>query len=230
MPFEDTYNPTIHRINQAVRERAIYPDQDLTEPAPFLIQYQHPPSSLVANAEGKLEKLKSVADVKKVEERKKGRGKRGRDTGPAPLSGLDLDDLLSDRKKQKISEQNAIPEYKQMVAVGGDEQVKEAMKQLGAIARVTIGKSSLGNYGYDMALVQIGEMRTTALDLELPEPYNEFVIDLKKKLLNGELGSNRRDFWMKFRRNGFGLVTREDSEHSTVSSEEAKEVCCRTLT
>lgn len=64
MPFDDTYNPTIHRINQAVRERAIYPDQELSAPAPMLRQFQNPPESLISETESKLKKLVAVADVK----------------------------------------------------------------------------------------------------------------------------------------------------------------------
>jgi len=215
MPFDDTYNPTIHRINQAVRERAIYPDQALSDPAPILTQYQHPPQSLIADTEGKLKKLIALADVKKVDERKQGRGKRARDAGPKPLSGLDLEDLLSDRKKQKISEKNAIPEFKQMIdRSGGNDEIGDAIKQLGAIARVVIGKSSLGDSGYDIALRQIGEMRNTAVDLEVPEPYNDFAVELKKKLASGELGTDRKDFWFKFKRNGFGLITTDEVECS----------------
>jgi ATP-dependent DNA helicase 2 subunit 2 len=230
MPFEDTYNPTIHRINQAVRERAIYPKKNLNDPAPILTKYQHPPNSLLAGAEKSLQKLIAVADVKKVDERKKGRGKRGRDAGPQPLSGLDVDKLLRDRKKKTITENNAIPEFKQMVYDEDengerdlDTRVKEAMKQLGDITRDMIRKSSLGTTAYDMALRHISEMRTVAVELELPEPFNDFVIDLKEKISSGDLGE-RRDFWVRFKRSGLGLITQKESEYSKAGDEQVQEV------
>lgn len=233
MPFEDTYNPAIHRINQAVRQRAIYPDQELTEPAPILTKYQYPPRSLVADAESALQKLISLADVKKVDERKKGRGKRTRDSGPAPLSGINIDALLKDRKKTKITEINAIPEFKQMIspsepdAVPGNAQLAEAMKQMGEVTREVIRKSSLGGTGYDIALRQISEMRTVAVNLEIHEPYNEFVTDLKEKISSGALGE-RKDFWFKFKRAGFGLISQEESEYSEVNDKQAEEVSIHT--
>lgn len=161
-----------------------------------------------------------------VEERKKGRGKRARDNGPAPISGIDLDDLLSDRKKQKISSKNAIPEFKQMVEKTNDNNViGDAIRQLGEISRVIIASSSMGGNGYEISLRQIGEMRKTAVDLEVPEPYNEFVLDLKKRLINLELGTERRDFWSLFKRHGFGLITNTEVEFSKTTTDEAKEVC-----
>jgi len=66
MPFEDTYSPNIHRINQAIRHRAIYPGGDLPkEPAPILTKWQNPPEKLVADASESLERLIATAAVKK---------------------------------------------------------------------------------------------------------------------------------------------------------------------
>jgi ATP-dependent DNA helicase 2 subunit 2 len=160
-----------------------------------------------------------------VEERKKGRGKRGRGEGPAPLSGLDIDAILGGVKRQKLSRDNALPEFKQMMDAAEDNVAEgQAMKQMGDIVQAVIKDSSMGDTGYDIALRYIGEMRRTAVGLEIPEFYNEFAQDLKKKLVNSELGTDRQDFWLKYRRSELGLITSEETSYSKISDEEAKQV------
>lgn len=39
MPIEETYSPALHRINQAIRKRAIYPDGEISEPAEVLVKW-----------------------------------------------------------------------------------------------------------------------------------------------------------------------------------------------
>jgi len=55
MKIEDTYSPIIHRVNQAICQRAVYPDEEV----------KPPPSKLVAKATSELQTLIDVADVKK---------------------------------------------------------------------------------------------------------------------------------------------------------------------
>lgn len=161
-----------------------------------------------------------------VEERKKGRGKRNRGEGPAPLSGLDVDAILGGAKRQKLSRDNALPEFKQMIAAAEDNNAEgEAMKQMGDIVQAVIKDSSMGDTGYDIAVRYIGEMKRIAVELEIPEFYNDFAQDLKKKLANSELGTDRQDFWLKFRRSDLGLITTEQTSFSKISEEEAKQVC-----
>ena len=65
MPFEETFSPAIHRLNQAIRHRAMYPDDAVIEdPAKVLTQWEHPPVELVSQSAKKLEKLVKVAAVK----------------------------------------------------------------------------------------------------------------------------------------------------------------------
>lgn len=65
MPFEETFSPAIHRINQAIRHRAMYPDDTVIgEPAKVLNKWEHPPDDLVSKSAKKLEKLVKVAAVK----------------------------------------------------------------------------------------------------------------------------------------------------------------------
>lgn len=63
--ISDTFSPTIHRINQAVRRKAIEPNEPVKDPAEILIKYSKPPQDLVAASNPALEVLRTVAELKK---------------------------------------------------------------------------------------------------------------------------------------------------------------------
>lgn len=65
MPMSDTYSPVLHRIDQAIRWRAVHPNEPIPPPHEILVKYSKPPEELVISAKRKLEELASVADVKK---------------------------------------------------------------------------------------------------------------------------------------------------------------------
>lgn len=75
--LEDLYSPIIHRVNQAVRERAVDPEkkvEDILQAAPeVLTKYSEPPKELVAEAKTQIEALTKIADVKPGMFRKFGR-------------------------------------------------------------------------------------------------------------------------------------------------------------
>lgn len=65
MPIQETYSPTIHRINQAIRHRAIHPDGKIEPPADVLMQWSNPPAELIEKSASELNALQKAADVKK---------------------------------------------------------------------------------------------------------------------------------------------------------------------
>ncbi|OTB17870.1 hypothetical protein K445DRAFT_315609 [Daldinia sp. EC12] len=224
-PVEDVFCPSIHRINQVVRHRAIYADQPLPPVAPILLKYSNPPEDLMIKAKSKLEDLIAEASVKKVPPKAKGRRQKG--TKPEPISGLDIDALLNQpqNKRKKINPENAIPEFKQMVEYANDEpEIESAAKQMGTIIRSVI-TNSLGDSGYDRAIENLGVFRDTMVKWEMPALYNSFLKDLKNRLLSGELGGDRRELWwqMKGAKASLGLVDQSVSEPSNITPEEAAE-------
>lgn len=153
----------------------------------------------------------------------KAKGKRQRET-VKPISGLDVDALLGGEKKEEISPENAIPDFKRALNSSEEvEQIADATKQMGAIVQSLI-TDSFGDNKYAQAMESIGVMREELINLEEPGHYNEFVRDLKKKLLSGTLGGDRRDFWFKMRWAKLGLIIQSQSEASTITLEEADEV------
>ncbi len=47
MPVVDRYSPMVHRINQIIRQRAMYPEEPIGPPSDFLTKWSIPPADLV---------------------------------------------------------------------------------------------------------------------------------------------------------------------------------------
>lgn len=222
MPMNETYSPVLHRIDQAVRWRAVHPNEPIPPPYEILTRYSHPPDELVADSQRQLEKLIVAANVKKVPPKVRSR-KRNRNEAK-PLSGLDVDSLLGKTtKKPKISRHNAIPEFRQALDKAEDaSSIHDAVSQLATIIESQI-RDSFSDINYGRATEELSVMRDEMIEIEEPAVYNDFVRDLKRKLLAGELGGDRRDMWEEVRKNRLGLVEKGQSESSEVGEEEAKE-------
>jgi ATP-dependent DNA helicase 2 subunit 2 len=159
------------------------------------------------------------------------KGKRNRNREEVkPLSGLKIDELLSStRRETRISRDNAISEFKQMLdnADGADNAglIRDAAKQMGDITRELIKSHEGASAGtiVEQALENIRVMREEMLQYEDPDSYNKFIRALKKDLLNGNLGENRRELWLKIKWAKLGLIDNEVEEKSNVSVAEAHE-------
>lgn len=131
-------------------------------------------------------------------------------------------------KKQRISKENAIPEFKQLLRslafVETDEAIENAMKDMAQIVHSLI-KESFGDHNYDQALEDIGVMREQMVGFEMPKLYNDFLEDLKSRIKSESLGGDRRDMWTRIRSTGkLGLITADQSETSNVTKENAYKV------
>ncbi|RYO82584.1 hypothetical protein DL766_000202 [Monosporascus sp. MC13-8B] len=226
--IEDVYSVPLHRINQIVRHRAIYGGEEVPPIPPVLLKYSQPPEDLVEKSKAILEDLIETAGVKK--DKAKGRAQK-QDNKPKPLSGLDVDALLAQNNKRKtLDPDNAIPEFKQMVEnswetkdpEGAIKQIEDAVKQMGGIIQSLI-TDSLGDVAYDRVIEHIGVVRREMIVMEEPDFYNSFMRDLKKRLLQGELGGDRRELWWLIKGAKLGLIDSLVSESSKVTPEEAAE-------
>lgn len=151
------------------------------------------------------------------------KSKRSKDA-VKPLSGLDIDSLLGHERRLTISKENAIPEFKQMLASTEDfSGIENAVKQMSVIVCSLI-TNSFGDSGYGRAVEGLRVMREELMALEEPDLYNKFMKDLKKKILAGSLGGERRDMWWEVRKTRLGLIDNHRSEVSSVTEVEANEV------
>ena len=222
MNMTDIYSPVLHRIDQAVRWRAVHPTEPVPPPYEILTKYCNPPKELVAGATKKLQKLIAAADVKKVPPKAQSR-KRNRNE-IKPLSGLDVGALLGNNKpkKIKITRENPIPEFRQALdAAESVDALRDAVKQLSTIIETQI-RDSFGDIAYGKAVEELSTMRSEMIEMEEPEAYNEFIRTLKGKLLGEELDGDRRDMWFEIRRNKLGLIEKKMSDKSSVDEDEAK--------
>lgn len=160
----------------------------------------------------------------------KAKGKRGRKEITKPLSGLDVESLLGREKRRKLSASNAIPSFKQMLETAEDVKViLDAAKQMGNIIYELI-RTSLGDQWYAQALENLTALREQMIEFEEPGVYNDFIRELKAKLLRDELGSGRKDLWFQVtREKKLGLIDRETAPASDVWEEEAASVCISPL-
>ncbi|KAK5455007.1 ATP-dependent DNA helicase yku80 [Exophiala xenobiotica] len=218
MAMEDTFSPVLHRIEGAIKYRAIHgPDKLPDEPEAFKV-YREQPKELQERSKAALATLIEAADVKKVPQRAKGR-RRYRET-EKPMSGLNVDELLGKAKRDHLSPENAIPEFKQMLARGDNlDRMKDIVQEMATILEGWIRTSYGDNYG--KVLEGLGTVREEMLDLEEPGLYNDVMRDLKKKILAEKLGGNRGMLWFQIRKNKLGLISNETSELSNVTPEEA---------
>ena len=244
--MDETYSPVLHRMHQAIRWRAARPMEEIPPPYPAITRPSRPPEELISAAKPFLDVVQAEGDVKKgivfvptlmarpVREMSHANSlpdlvppkqlarKRARDT-VKPLSGLDVDELLNREKRRRISPDNAVPEFKQMLATSEDPQViSDAAKQMSTLVQDWI-KRSFGDSGYGRAIEGIRVMREELNEFEEPAMFNDVMRDLKKQLLAGELGGDRAEMWWLIRVNRLGLIDKRLNSASEVTEEEAKQ-------
>ncbi|THX20790.1 putative Ku family DNA helicase [Aureobasidium pullulans] len=213
-PIEDTFSPALHRVSHVIRSRAIHPDEKLPPISEILIKYSKPPQERNRFSQGNHSSSRLPP---------KSKSKRGRRDAPKPLSGLDVTALLSNPSGTiKLSPQNAVPEFRQVLDGGKLEEAEPAFQQLGKIIRDFI-KNSVGGSGYARALEAMRVMREEASDLEIPDAYNDFVRNLKTAILKEELNGDRKDMWFMIRANRMGLIQSKECGSSEIGEDEAKE-------
>jgi len=65
IPLEDSFSPLLHRIEQAIRWRAVHPNEPLPPPSEKLVQFSKPPKDVQEHAKKYLDRVIKAADVKK---------------------------------------------------------------------------------------------------------------------------------------------------------------------
>ena len=245
MAIDEPFNPLIHRIKHAVKERAIYPDGPVPPIPKILTKFSVPPEDVVESAQPQINTLIEAAEVKKGKildshmsttmltiiplVPPKAKGRRQREV-VKPLSGLDIDALLGPAEgkdsgeRKPISASNAIPEFRRVLDSADQmRQIEDAAKQMGGIIRDLIS-SDFGGSKDDRVLEHLGAMREGLTNLEEPDLYNTFIKDLKNQMLSGALEGDRREMWWKIRKAKLGLIDNKMLDVSEVTEEEAKEV------
>lgn len=139
-----------------------------------------------------------------------------------PLSGLDVQTLLSRQKRQKITVDNAIPEFKQaLTATDSTDGVMKVTREMGDTVRALL-KRSTGNSTWAQAGEYLRTMRTELINLVEPDVYNNFIEKFKKQLQNEDFD---RTFWFEVvRKNKLGLIHEGEAENTKKTEEDARQV------
>lgn len=233
LTIDDAFSPVLHRVQQCIRHRAVHPSLPIPPIPEILTKFSKPPPAAAQAAEPLLRAILDAADLKKVPPKTRSRrGFRGKGSDgsgpPKPLSGLDVNALLSSSREAgqrtgKISADNAIPEFKQLLDTATSvADYEEAFAQIGGIVKDFI-RHSMGESGYGRAIETLRVMREECADAEMAGCWNEYMKGLKKEVLGEELGGDRREMWFLVRRNRLGLLGRKESKESAVEEEEAQE-------
>jgi ATP-dependent DNA helicase 2 subunit 2 len=262
--IDENFNPTIHRIVHAIKDRAVHPDGPVPEMPEILTRFSAPPQELIQSTKAEIDTLIQAAEVKKgkavhpltpqskshrrINQKKKNsysknkslltpkkvppkaKGKRKRETAK-PLSGLDVDALLNQSRNTteplttSIKPENAIPTFIQALSASEEiDHIRDATHRMAEIVRDQI-RDSFGDAQYASVVEKMGVMRRELVALEEPGMYNDFIRDLKTRMLSGELNGDRRDMWWEIRIARLGLIHSGQSEFSDVSPDDADEVC-----
>lgn len=220
MAMEDTFSPVLNTIEGAIKYRAVHPDEGVPPKPDAFTAYSKQAEHLQERSQKALAKLIKAADVKKVPAKVKGR-RRYRDV-EKPLSGLNVEDLFRKENRSSISSNNAIPEFKQLLASTQDlDAIKDGVMQMSTIVEDLI-KTSFGEKNYDRVLEILGALRGEMIEMEEPELYNHALRQIKKKIMAKELGGDRTELWYKIRISKLGLISSDVSNTSEVSREEAE--------
>ena len=218
MAMDDTFSPVLHTIEGAIKYRAIHPDRPVPPKPEAFLAYSRQPEELQERRQNSLERLIKAADVKKVPPKVKGR-KRYRDV-EKPISGLDVEDLFRKEKRTKISPDNAIPEFKQRFDMNSDnmEDLEAAVMEMTEIIEERI-RSSFGDQNYKWAVAALGAVREEMVEMEMLKPYRDLLERLKRKVMAGNLGGDRKEFWYQVR--NLGPINKVESKMSDLTPEEA---------
>ncbi|KAF2860797.1 SPOC domain-like protein [Piedraia hortae CBS 480.64] len=222
--MDEMYNLAIHRIQQAIRHRALFPDSELPPINEELLRFSQPPEALVKQVQPTLQRLIDAAEVKKVPPKAKGRHGRHEKEQQKPLSNLDIKALLAqmpERRQSRIDPKNAIAEFKQSTISEDPNAFPNACSQMKDIIYNWIRRAS-DESGYQQAIEALSVMREETAELELPMLYNDMVRELKAKLLVGELGQSKEEVWHYIRHNQLGLLVESETKGG-VDDEEARQ-------
>lgn len=132
----------------------------------------------------------------------------------------------------RVEPDNAIPTFKRaMQNTSSTAEIESAAAQMGEIVTRLVA-DSLGDQNYAQACEDLSVLRDELIAFEEPGVYNTFIRDFKRRLLDGELGGDRRLMWREIRTMRLGLIDDRESEVSDVTADDAAAVslaCCLSL-
>ena len=145
LPIDDTYSPQLHRTQQAIRHRAIHPDTPPTA-SPRGNHKTNAPARAPDSTHTTVHRL--GPRLRRYQKSAPHALSPASDPRETPHTDLDVAGILS-KRAGKISPDNAIPEFRQMIEAAGEiDTVKRAVGILGGIVEDTV-RGSFGDAAYE---------------------------------------------------------------------------------
>ncbi|KAG0174007.1 ATP-dependent DNA helicase II subunit 2 [Apophysomyces sp. BC1034] len=248
---EQTFNPTLWRLNDAIKNRALNDAAPIPEPHPDLLAQLKPVPELVEKTKHQVEIMKALFKVKKVDRPLKKRGygavkadeiadeagtrlpsvdeiihtQRPEETKRARSEDLSYEETIQSFMNESVREiksNDPVKDFNLMVANTREDLVTEAVEQMGNMI-LRLVSTSLGDQNYKKVLECLRAMRDTAAKEDESEAFNKYLHELKSQCDLGNPSSRRLDFWQLVVDANMTLITKEEARDSKVTSAEAEE-------
>ncbi|ELU08335.1 hypothetical protein CAPTEDRAFT_163248 [Capitella teleta] len=225
---EVTFNPYLQRLFQCLQHRALNPDDPLPDLSEVVRRSLEPPVCVATQCESTVEKMKEKYSLQRVEKKKKETaenifGKKDEDEEPACKKMKSEDDLnggLEDIVKAKVEEVgtvNPVEDFKALLAWKDKDMFEEACAMMKARV-LQLVSDSFGTQLYPKAMNCIQTFRLEAIKAAEPRTFNNFLRELKDILRE----KGRSDFWDDLLKVKVTLISKLESEDSSVGQEEAQ--------
>lgn len=115
-----------------------------------------------------------------------------------------------------ITTLDPVGDIQRVVDRGNTSQVMAALHELVNVINQLVSESH-GNQMYPKALACVKELRHVAIKVNMPQIYNQYLLDFKAS-------GNHGEFWQQLQQNQISLIHSGESENSEVSPGESSSV------
>lgn len=227
---ETILNPYYQHLFQCLTHRALNPHRVLPSTSEHTRQIMEQPADIAQAAKEPLQKIKEVFKLSEVTFTKEKNTAGTFFSSAAKRLGSSQEDSASPDKRHRLDDLN-LSAASQVAEVGTTTPAEDFSKLLQqgfdlSTVRVQIEKvifnfikTEIGDFS-EKILNCLEAYRNACLDLKRPDPYNDFIRELKPEILAS--GSLSGKLWKQIGSQNLGLIDRQIERNSDVTQEEAE--------
>ncbi|KAK9492674.1 SPOC like C-terminal domain-containing protein [Lipomyces doorenjongii] len=229
----EIFDPVIANTRQAIMYRALHPGQDLPPPSDSLLRDTYPPEALVKQASPIANRLVESVNVKKIAKYKTNK-RRYAAEGEEELkqeSILNVDELIGGNANKNDAQRPASKRRKIYTTEDEEHGEFDIEAEIDKWQRIAAGPESdaalprifeqgcadidmlLSGENLDPAVVikKVSILRSSAVKLDEPGWYNNYIVKLQDALVMGGLAnSGRSKIWEELSMKGLGEIPVSD--------------------
>uniref|UniRef100_A0A663DV86 X-ray repair cross-complementing protein 5 n=1 Tax=Aquila chrysaetos chrysaetos TaxID=223781 RepID=A0A663DV86_AQUCH len=231
--FEDLFkpskipNPHFQRLYQCLQHKAFHPNEPLPPIEPHLLEMLEMPCVVKERCQAPLEKVKALFPLKEVGKKKEEKTaqdifKDNSEDGPNPKKPKIEDEegsfsiiKLAEGNVTSVGSVNPAEDFRILVRQKNAD-FKDVSQQL--INRIDQFLENKGSQYYMKGISCIRVFREEAMKLFKVQCFNDFLQALKSKVEDKALA----DFWEVLIQDRISLITKDETEESSVTTEEAE--------